>query len=132
MNMLRLVEPYIAWGHPNLKTVKELIYKRGYAKVNQHLLSTQLNKLLHWAQTLCDYSCLLSSDSISGHFCFRLLYGRVHSGVLAIQANSLAMPHLNLDIDGCCQISMERGKDETRLSGSYIMLTVLPLQYHII
>ncbi len=33
VNMLRLVEPYIAWGHPNMKTVKELIYKRGYAKV---------------------------------------------------------------------------------------------------
>jgi len=33
-NMLRLVEPYIAYGYPNLKTVKELIYKRGYAKLN--------------------------------------------------------------------------------------------------
>ena len=33
VNMLRLVEPYVAWGYPNLKTVKELIYKRGYAKV---------------------------------------------------------------------------------------------------
>jgi len=34
VNMLRLVEPYVAWGYPNLKTVKELIYKRGYAKVS--------------------------------------------------------------------------------------------------
>lgn len=33
VNMLRLVEPYVAWGYPNLKTVKELVYKRGYAKV---------------------------------------------------------------------------------------------------
>ncbi|WP_411024631.1 hypothetical protein, partial [Salmonella sp. s55962] len=32
-NMLRLVEPYIAWGYPNLKSVRELIYKRGYGKV---------------------------------------------------------------------------------------------------
>lgn len=32
--MLRLVEPYIAYGYPNLKTVRELIYKRGYAKLN--------------------------------------------------------------------------------------------------
>ncbi len=37
VNMLRLVEPYVAWGYPNLKTVKELIYKRGYAKVLPHL-----------------------------------------------------------------------------------------------
>ena len=33
VNMMRRVEPYITWGHPNLKTVKELIYKRGYGKV---------------------------------------------------------------------------------------------------
>jgi len=33
INMLRLVEPYVAWGYPNLKSVRELIYKRGFAKV---------------------------------------------------------------------------------------------------
>lgn len=33
VNMLKRVEPYVAWGYPNLKTVKELIYKRGYGKV---------------------------------------------------------------------------------------------------
>uniref|UniRef100_A0A2K5IHX6 Ribosomal protein L30 ferredoxin-like fold domain-containing protein n=1 Tax=Colobus angolensis palliatus TaxID=336983 RepID=A0A2K5IHX6_COLAP len=30
INMLRIVEPYIEWGYPNLKSVNELIYKRGY------------------------------------------------------------------------------------------------------
>merc|ERR1712121_284015 len=33
LNMLKIVEPYVAWGVPNLKTVRELIYKRGYGKV---------------------------------------------------------------------------------------------------
>jgi large subunit ribosomal protein L7e len=33
--MLRLVEPYIAYGYPNLKTVKDIIYKRGFGKVNK-------------------------------------------------------------------------------------------------
>lgn len=32
VNMLRRVEPYIAYGYPNLKSVKELIYKRGFGK----------------------------------------------------------------------------------------------------
>ncbi|KAG5219993.1 60S ribosomal protein [Salix suchowensis] len=32
--MLRLVEPYITYGEPNLKSVRELIYKRGYGKVD--------------------------------------------------------------------------------------------------
>lgn len=34
INMLRITEPNIAWGYPSLKTVRELIYKRGYAKVD--------------------------------------------------------------------------------------------------
>lgn len=35
INMLRLVEPYIAYGYPNRKSVKELIYKRGFGKVKK-------------------------------------------------------------------------------------------------
>jgi 60S ribosomal protein uL30 len=31
--MLRIMEPYIAWGYPNLGTVKKLMYKRGYCKL---------------------------------------------------------------------------------------------------
>jgi hypothetical protein len=33
MGLLKRVEPYIAFGYPNLKSVRELIYKRGFAKV---------------------------------------------------------------------------------------------------
>merc|ERR1712146_2425 len=33
-NMLRLVEPYIAYGYPSLKTVRALVYKRGHLKIN--------------------------------------------------------------------------------------------------
>merc|ERR1712051_42032 len=32
--MLNIAQPFITWGYPNLKTVKELIYKRGHGKVN--------------------------------------------------------------------------------------------------
>ncbi|XP_058125610.1 large ribosomal subunit protein uL30 isoform X3 [Anopheles ziemanni] len=31
-NMLRIAEPYIAYGYPTLKTVRHLIYKRGFVK----------------------------------------------------------------------------------------------------
>ena len=31
--MLRIADPYIAWGYPNLKSVRELVYKRGYGKL---------------------------------------------------------------------------------------------------
>merc|ERR1711962_1963104 len=32
LNMLRLVEPHITWGTPTLKSVRELVYKRGFVK----------------------------------------------------------------------------------------------------
>ncbi|DAA21333.1 TPA: ribosomal protein L7-like [Bos taurus] len=36
INMLRIVEPLMAWGYPNLKSVNELIYKlKGFGLVNK-------------------------------------------------------------------------------------------------
>jgi len=32
--MLKLIEPYVTYGYPNLKTVKELVYKRGFVKID--------------------------------------------------------------------------------------------------
>jgi large subunit ribosomal protein L7e len=36
LNMLKLVEPFVAWGYPNLKTIRELVYKRGFAKIHRN------------------------------------------------------------------------------------------------
>ena len=46
INMLRMIEPYIAYGSPNLKSVKELIYKRGYGKVNGQRIPLSSNKVI--------------------------------------------------------------------------------------
>merc|ERR1712185_784090 len=34
LNMLVKVDPYIMYGYPTLRTVKDLVYKKGFAKVN--------------------------------------------------------------------------------------------------
>merc|ERR1711893_357853 len=34
IHMLRIAEPYITFGYPNLKSVRDLIYKRGFGKVD--------------------------------------------------------------------------------------------------
>jgi len=47
--MLRLVEPYIAYGYPNLKSVRDLIYKRGYAKVNGQRIPLSDNSVVNAA-----------------------------------------------------------------------------------
>jgi len=49
INMLRIVEPYIVYGYPNLKTVKELVYKRGYAKVNHQRVPITSNAIIEAA-----------------------------------------------------------------------------------
>lgn len=46
LNMLRLVEPYIAYGYPNRKSVKELIYKRGFGKVRKCRLPLSNNDVI--------------------------------------------------------------------------------------
>jgi 60S ribosomal protein uL30 len=46
IKMLRLVEPYIAYGYPNLKTVKELIYKRGFGKVHKQRIPISDNSVV--------------------------------------------------------------------------------------
>ncbi|CAH2273891.1 60S ribosomal L7-like [Pelobates cultripes] len=46
INMLRLVEPYIAWGYPNLKSVRSLIYKRGYLKIRKQRIPLTDNSLI--------------------------------------------------------------------------------------
>ncbi|KAI7899994.1 ribosomal protein L30, ferredoxin-like fold domain-containing protein [Cokeromyces recurvatus] len=46
MEMLQIVEPYVTYGSPNLKTVRELIYKRGYAKVKGQRLAISDNQII--------------------------------------------------------------------------------------
>ena len=43
-NMLRLVEPYIAYGYPSLKTVRAMIYKRAHLKSNGQRVRVLDNK----------------------------------------------------------------------------------------
>jgi large subunit ribosomal protein L7e len=49
INMLRIAEPYITWGYPNLKSVRELIYKRGFGKVNKQRIPLTDNAIIEKA-----------------------------------------------------------------------------------
>ncbi|KAM7098773.1 large ribosomal subunit protein uL30-like [Molossus nigricans] len=62
INMLRIVEPYIAWGYPNLKSVNELIYKHGYGKINKKRTALTDNTLI--AQSLGKYGIICMEDLI--------------------------------------------------------------------
>ncbi|KAH9495131.1 60S ribosomal protein L7 [Bulinus truncatus] len=58
LNMLKIAEPYVAWGTPNLKTVRELIYKRGYGKVNHQRIPLTDNAIIEKALGSKDVICI--------------------------------------------------------------------------
>lgn len=53
LGLLKRVEPYIAWGYPNLKSVRELIYKRGYGKVDGNRVPLTDNKIIEQVCAWC-------------------------------------------------------------------------------
>ncbi len=62
LNMLKKIEPYVTYGEPNLKTIRELIYKRGYAKVNGQRLPLSDNKVIE--DNLGQYGIICIEDLI--------------------------------------------------------------------
>ena len=72
VNALRKVEPYIMWGYPNLKTVKELIYKRGHGKVNKQRIpltdNSVVEKVLGDKGIICVEDLIHEIYTVGPHF----------------------------------------------------------------
>ncbi|KAG9135641.1 hypothetical protein Leryth_002385 [Lithospermum erythrorhizon] len=62
INMLRLVEPYVTYGYPNLKSVRELIYKRGFGKVDKQRIALTDNSIIE--QTLGKHGIICMEDLV--------------------------------------------------------------------
>jgi large subunit ribosomal protein L7e len=60
--LLRLVEPYVTYGEANLKTVRELIYKRGFGKVGKQRVPLTDNNII--AAELGKYGIVCIEDLI--------------------------------------------------------------------
>ncbi|XP_017768083.1 PREDICTED: 60S ribosomal protein L7 [Nicrophorus vespilloides] len=46
INMLRICEPYVTWGYPNLKSMRELVYKRGFGKIRGQRIPITSNSVI--------------------------------------------------------------------------------------
>jgi len=62
INMLRLAEPFIAYGHPNLKTIRQLVYKRGFAKINKQRIPLTDNAIIE--EHLGKYGIICMEDIV--------------------------------------------------------------------
>jgi len=70
--MLKLVEPYIAWGYPTLETVKKLVYKRGFLKIDSKRVpivdNTQIEKALGKHNIICTEDLIHEIYTTGPHF----------------------------------------------------------------
>ena len=62
MEMIKIVEPWVAYGYPNLKSIKELVYKRGYGKVNKQRVAITDNAIIE--ENLGKYGIVCVEDLI--------------------------------------------------------------------
>jgi large subunit ribosomal protein L7e len=46
LNMIKWVEPWVTWGYPTRHTIRKLVYKRGYGKVNRMRLPLTDNSII--------------------------------------------------------------------------------------
>jgi len=60
--LLQLVEPYITWGYPSLENVRQLLYKRGHAKLNDRQVALTDNAIVE--QALGQYGIVCMEDLI--------------------------------------------------------------------
>lgn len=79
--MLRICEPYVTWGYPNLKSVRELMYKRGFAKIRGQRIPITSNAIIE--KKLCMYYFILLLSNIS----YGLL--RTHVGLIWVFKQTL-------------------------------------------
>jgi len=62
IEMLRIVEPFVAYGYPNLKSVRELVYKRGYGKIDKQRIALTDNSIIE--ETLGKFGIVCMEDLI--------------------------------------------------------------------
>lgn len=60
--LLRIVEPYVAFGYPNLSSVRQLIYKRGYGKIDKQRIALSDNAIIE--EQLGKYGIICIEDLI--------------------------------------------------------------------
>ncbi|NWR36199.1 RL7L protein, partial [Tachuris rubrigastra] len=58
LKLLQVVGPYVAWGYPNLKSVRELILKRGQAVIKKKRVPLTDNMLIEEHLGGCGIICL--------------------------------------------------------------------------
>ncbi|CCD26682.1 60S ribosomal protein uL30 NDAI_0I01130 [Naumovozyma dairenensis CBS 421] len=46
VELLKLIEPYVAYGYPSYSTIRQLVYKRGFGKINKQRIALSDNSII--------------------------------------------------------------------------------------
>ncbi|XP_004512828.1 large ribosomal subunit protein uL30z-like [Cicer arietinum] len=72
MAKLLRVEPYVTYGYPNLKSIKELIYKKGHAKIDKQKVPLTDNNIIEQELgkfgIVCIEDIVHQIDNVGPHF----------------------------------------------------------------
>lgn len=63
MKMLQKVEPYVTYGYPNMKSVKDLIYKKGVVRVEKQKIPLTDNNIVE--QELGEHNIICIEDIVN-------------------------------------------------------------------
>ncbi|QID88241.1 60S ribosomal protein L7B [Saccharomyces pastorianus] len=62
LELLKLIEPYVAYGYPSYSTIRQLVYKRGFGKINKQRVPLSDNAIIE--ANLGKYGILSIDDLI--------------------------------------------------------------------
>ena len=86
LNMLRAVNPYITYGTPNLKAVRELVYKRGFASVQKQRIAITDNSVIQ--KELGSENVVCAEDVVHELFTCGKNFGKVSKFLWPFKLNS--------------------------------------------
>ena len=86
MNMLRRIEPYVTYGFPTRKTIKSLVYKRGFGKFDRQRIPLSSNEIVD--QGLGKFGVRCMEDIVNEIFSFGKSFKEVNNFLFPFRLNS--------------------------------------------
>lgn len=87
--LLKLVEPYVTFGYPTIQTVRDLIFKHGFLRINGKRTAINSNKLIE--EHLGQYGCICIEDIVHDLFTVSENFKNVRSMLLPFLVSNLML-----------------------------------------
>lgn len=90
--LLRLVEPYVTWGYPTVDTVRDLVFKHGFLRIDKKKVPMNCNKLIE--ENLGELGVICVEDIVHELFTTSKNFNVVQRTLLPFKVSTYAKLHL--------------------------------------